>query len=357
LATVRGSLQRKLQTLLGASSIITRFAGIGMVYVQGWLLRQVGYNGAGLGQSILVPRRAAVVHEATELIALEAIKKRKGSSGSASSEIPVVATWDAIVALNRDALRSNALERPSSWAEARVGLGLSVRQAVWSCGNKLLLWHWSQPLAYLAVFGAYYCSLDGIAAFGFTVRGLGIVVAVREATYLVYTILALWLNPAFLLLELESVLQPVEDHEALLQQWVLYLLAPNHYVTMCVWRSARARWGKAVGFVLILVPLQCVCDLASVLALLSLLAKPSPPTPLVIGYWFTTCGLVVAACGFGLHLRKRKKNGSNLYFFVALIGANLVVLTPLQLTGVVRGLVPPCDTGVLPWGWLCYLAS
>eukprot|EP01043_Picozoa_sp_COSAG02_P090107 COSAG02_NODE_27005_length_619_cov_0.794231_1_plen_147_part_01 len=147
-----------------------------------------------------------------------------------------------------------------------------MRQAVWSCGNKLLLWHWSQPLAYLAVFGAYYCSLDGIAAFGFTARGLGIVVAFRQASYLVYTILALWLNPAFLLLELESVLQPVEDIEALLQHWALYLLAPNHYVTMCVWRSATARWGKIVGGVLFFAAcLQFVCDLASVLALLSLL--------------------------------------------------------------------------------------
>ena len=60
----------------------------------------------------------------------------------------------------------------------------------------MLIWHWSQPLSYLAVFGAYYCSLDT------TQRVCGMIVAAREVVYLVETLLALRQNPAYLMLEL-----------------------------------------------------------------------------------------------------------------------------------------------------------
>ena len=50
---------------------------------------------------------------------------------------------------------------PAAWAAARRALGLSRRQAVAVAATKLLLWHWSQPVAYLWVFlGLYFCELD-----------------------------------------------------------------------------------------------------------------------------------------------------------------------------------------------------
>lgn len=66
-------------------------------------------------------------------------------------------------------------------------------------------------------------------------RQLGLVVAVREAVYLTNTGLALWVNPAFLLLELGDL--SFKNSEAV-KQWSLYVLAPHHYVTLCLLRWA-----------------------------------------------------------------------------------------------------------------------
>ena len=87
------------------------------------------------------------------------------------------AGWNAIAEVSNRA--------PSTWTEAREALGLSVRQAVWSCGSKLLLWHWAQPLSYFALLGIYYCTLPDDKLF------FGQLVAVREAVYVLSTLLAL----------------------------------------------------------------------------------------------------------------------------------------------------------------------
>eukprot|EP01046_Picozoa_sp_COSAG06_P032164 COSAG06_NODE_3193_length_5704_cov_6.627119_4_plen_212_part_00 len=91
---------------------------------------------------------------------------------------------------------------PSTWTEAREALSLSIRQAVWSCGGKLLFWHWVQPMSYFLLFDIYYCSLND------ETRTYATFVAYREVLYLLFTLLALWLNPAYLLLELDPVLKP-----------------------------------------------------------------------------------------------------------------------------------------------------
>jgi hypothetical protein len=58
-----------------------------------------------------------------------------------------------------DALANNATPQ-ASWAAARRALGLSRRQAVAFATTRLLLWHWSQPLAYLFIFRVCFCVLQ-----------------------------------------------------------------------------------------------------------------------------------------------------------------------------------------------------
>ena len=67
--------------------------------------------------------------------------------------VPAAAGWEAIT-------EGRGFHGGWTWTEVRVALGLSVRQEVWSCGSKLLLWCWSQPLSHFAVFGTYYCRTE-----------------------------------------------------------------------------------------------------------------------------------------------------------------------------------------------------
>ena len=253
---------------------------------------------------------------------------------------------------------------------------------VWSSGTKLLLWHWSQPLSYFAVFGAYFCSLPLPVHDQLNQRSLGTFVAVREAAYVLSTLLALWVNPAYLLMELGSVIKEEEPEEAAgggrcprwvrsvdpeaLKQRVLYFLAPHHYVTLCLMRwaesTARPGGGKSGALwslFLVIGIAQLSADWASALALATLLSKPEPPSALAIGYWLTTAGLVVGAGGLahlvpGQAWTGRNPNGVELGWgeraFIGLNGlllsaaflggAYLLALAPLQLGGAVRGLAP-----------------
>ena len=227
--------------------------------------------------------------------------------------VPAAARWEAIVAGDG---------APSAWTAARKVLSLSVRQAVWSSGTKLLLWHWSQPLSNFAVFGVYFCALpvdDGQREFGTNV-------AAREVAYMVTTQLALWLNPAYLLMELGSVWK--EDLEAAeaagggcgrcarwlrsvdsqaLQQRAVYLLAPHHYITACLMRRAEStprRGGGEMGALWKLFSvvgcLKFFGDLFSAFALVRILQQPEPPAAPAIGCWLTTAGLVAGATGGAL---------------------------------------------------------
>ena len=345
-SAARGSLE----TLLGASAVLTRFGGFAFAFLLGKLLELVGYGGAGTVNTILSPRKAAAA----------AARVAAGAAEAEGQQAAGAAGWDAIAARKE--------EPPSTWTDARVALGLSVRQAVWSCGGKMLLWHWTQPLSYFAVFGVYYCSLDDVQRF------FGMWVAQREALYLVSTLLALWLNPVYLLLELDGVLRPAAEgwaegrcgwwrrvDGAALKKWVLYLLAPHHYVALCV-----ARWADGAGLSCAFVPVflagffQVMADFVSAIALLKLLSQPSPPAALAIGYWLTTAGLVAFAGGFALQFATEAWTGVSVNgdalpcgdrvfsgvvgvlifgsFFV--YGAYVLVLAPLQLSGAVHGPAP-----------------
>ena len=277
-----------LETLLGGSAMLTRFGGLILGSMVSKMLGSVGYGGAGLASSILAPRKAGTA--AARWAAGEA------AEGGHTVGVPVAASWDAIAARSE--------WPPSTWTEARVGLGLSTRQAIWSSGTRILLWHWAQPLSYFVVFGAYYCSLpaDPTENEGGDnlLQEIGTFVAVREAMYVATTLLALWLNPAYLLLELESVWSLAEEmaiNWGALKLWVLYLFAPHHYVTMCL---LRGREKSSTSWIYLVRIVQGFADLCSVLCMSELMDMPSPPTSLAIGYGLTVAGLVVGAGGLAL---------------------------------------------------------
>ena len=161
------TIRAQLESLVGASALIVRFGGIALLLAIGRLMELVGFGGASLPQSVLVPRRAGVVAAAIA----EAVRSEE-SDGDAAAAVPLAASWEAIAV---------GAGPPSTWTAARRALRLSVRQAVWSCGTKLLLWHWSQPLSYFAVFAVYYCSLPRLfedTGGGF--QDVGMIVLVRE---------------------------------------------------------------------------------------------------------------------------------------------------------------------------------
>ncbi len=281
-----------IDSLLGASTLMVRFGAIPLAFVQWLLLRLVGYPDASLPQTVLAPRQAALLSDA-------AVQARKHPDWG---KVPKAAAWQAIVNVDRSD------ERPSTWNAARNKL--SVRQAVWASGTKLLLWHWTQPLSYFAVFGAYFFSLSP------NQKLFGTVVAVREGVYMVCTLLALYINPAYLLMELDSVWKPRSDEavgaarctlsmidRAVLKQRAVYFLAPHHYVTVCLYRGATAKKelpgggdDKPLAYLFVVIGVvQTLCDCASACALLILLQQPDPTFGLAIGYWLTTLGLLVGA--------------------------------------------------------------
>ena len=291
-----GSATRdEVETALGASALLMRFGGFALLLILGRMKDLIGYGGASLGQTVLKPRHASVV-------AATLREQAQTRDEAKFVQVPEAASWVAIAA---------GAGPPSTWTAARRGLGLSVRQAVWSCGTKMLLWHWSQPLSYFAVFGAYYCMLKE------TTQIAGIIVAVREAFYLLSTLLALWLNPAYLLLELGFTL-PTTEEAALaewccsrwwrsaksVQSWVVYLLAPHHFVTLCLRRRVMHWRCGACGAALMTVAaiFQIFADLMSVVALGNIILdknEASRPVGLVIGYWLTTAGFAAGGGGFG----------------------------------------------------------
>ena len=92
------------------------------------------------------------------------------------------------------------------------------------------------------------------------------------------------------------------------------------------------------------------CDMASGYALCTILSQPSPRVALAIGYWLTTGGIAWSAAalvpGFiNMYKNDIERNkshctvllGSLLLMGVSLAGFSVLVVTPLQLSGVVGG--------------------
>ena len=90
-------------------------------------------------------------------------------------------------------------ERQSTWQEARRALVFTTQQACGMSLLKLALWHSSQPLSYMWIFGVFFCGMTPDQ------QALGAIVALRELVYLAMTALAAWFCPVFLLLDIGTV--------------------------------------------------------------------------------------------------------------------------------------------------------
>eukprot|EP01050_Picozoa_sp_SAG11_P006666 SAG11_NODE_526_length_8740_cov_27.364194_4_plen_831_part_00 len=129
----------------------------------------------------------------------------------------------------------------STWHEARESHGLDVRQAIGVSITKLLLWHWSQPLAFLLVFYAYGCELEPIQVC------FGLVVAAREVLYLTTTMAGIVACPVYLLLDVSSVWSESETSVQGCWRLAVYILTPHNYVALCL--STRFSGRGAAGSV------------------------------------------------------------------------------------------------------------
>ena len=139
---------------------------------------------------------------------------------------------------------------------------------------KLVLWPWSQPLAYLWVFvGVYFCELDSMQ------RSLGTLVAVREIVYMLTTIVAAIFCPAYLLLDVGTVWNEAETRLQRGTRIAAYILTPHNYVALCLGN----RFPSANLIFMFLAFLQVACDFASCIALVLILKDigdaSAAPTP------------------------------------------------------------------------------
>ena len=116
----------------------------------------------------------------------------------------------------------------ATWHEARESLGLTVQQAVAVSVTKLILWHWSQPMAFLYVFSAYFCGLSEAQ------RYYGMVVSAREVLYLSTTLGGVLACPSYLLLDISTVWAEAETKWSAVARVAMYVLTPHNYAALCL---------------------------------------------------------------------------------------------------------------------------
>jgi hypothetical protein len=176
------------------------------------------------------------------------------------------------------------------WHKARMALGLTWQQGVGVSMTKLLLWHCSQPLAYLWVFDGYYCNLNGDGQ-----RQLGQIVAAREVLYLTTLGIATIACPVFLLLDLSRVWGEADSRSQRMYRIACYILGPHNYVALCLAKRFQdAAGGKYLRWLFLgLAGLQILADFASCFALAGLLGEAKSPPALKIGYGVTGLGFLL----------------------------------------------------------------
>ena len=197
--------------------------------------------------------------------------------------------WNAIVGQR---VGDAGPQRQSTWLEACQARGLTHQQALASALTKLLLWHWSQPVAYLLVLWGYRCY---VAALGPGQSDLAAVVAARETVYLASTLLGAWQCPVFLLMDPAEAWNEADSKLEKSVRVATYLLTPHNYTAFCLANRFRGWRRTFLG----LAGIQVLADLASCVALAALMAggieeeTKKPPAALKIGYIITAFGFLM----------------------------------------------------------------
>jgi hypothetical protein len=196
----------------------------------------------------------------------------------------------------REQLRVSLLADPdwlaSTWEQARDARGLSQRNAKTIGIAKLVLWHWSQPLAYMVMLARYRCFLATLN--GDRPRYFASIVATREVLYLGSTAFAAWHYPVFLLMDPITVWKEATGWRARIKRAAMWVLIPNIYTAQCLIKRFPS-YADVFGVLMIL---QYIADVMSCFALGSLLAtgfesEQNTPMSITIGYAWTAFGFLL----------------------------------------------------------------
>ena len=172
----------------------------------------------------------------------------------------------------------------STWANAVAALGWGPCGALLAALARLLLFHWLQPLVYLAGLAAFWSEL------GFWQAAFATVVAAREVAYLVLMVAVCFVRPAFLLIDVPAGWARKVNHRT---STVLYVAAPELLAASTVF-SGNGALGPWVFF-----PLW-ISDVAGVLALAAALHSGVTPPPLMVGYAVTVVAGVAGVVAAGI---------------------------------------------------------
>jgi hypothetical protein len=166
----------------------------------------------------------------------------------------------------------------TSFSEAAERQGLERCAPYFVASMRLFLWHYLQPVAYWFVLWLYWDDMSR------TQQILGAIVAGREGIYFLLVTIALFVQPAFLLVDVVATFK--EDPRWLIRI-VLYVLTPEKFVL----RSLQ-RYMSNITSILLLLGLALI-DSVGIAALVVALTSGHHPAALLIGYAITTAGALL----------------------------------------------------------------
>lgn len=177
-----------------------------------------------------------------------------------------------------------------NWLRARLALGYTPVMAICVAILRLVFWHWMQPAMYCLVLYIYSTEISSLQLI------FGILVACREVIYVLLTIMALFTNPSFLLVNLSA----NWDNEIAwshllcnpLRYLIIYVTAPEKFVCYCAFRNPTEDKQCSIFFPVVLV-LIFLLDVCGVVALIIAIARNETPISLMIGYGFTALAFLV----------------------------------------------------------------
>eukprot|EP01047_Picozoa_sp_COSAG01_P029458 COSAG01_NODE_2022_length_8630_cov_16.836010_3_plen_1043_part_00 len=151
-----------------------------------------------------------------------------------------------------------------TWGEAGAHLQLGPKTTVIVAAGRLIGWHMSQPICNLTIFWWYSCELSSLQVL------VGGLVAARELVFIAGTAVAVWACPAFLLLDVGSVVQEARHKLIAVRRLLSYIVRPHVYVTLCLMNSPKpGTLGRRISSIVSLLAaiFTTVVDFASCVAL------------------------------------------------------------------------------------------
>jgi hypothetical protein len=186
------------------------------------------------------------------------------------------------------------------WESAVAMLGWSQRKAWTVALIRLVFWHWMQPAMYAWTLYSYSDLID------YTQLVLGVVVLGREGLYVLFTCIALYRNPVFLLANVAANrdnkhVGTSSYYAEFLNDVIWFVFVPEKYVARCAlidnrpphryitYQTPPPGAGPCDCAQFLAIAVFCCCDICGIAALV-VGALHYLPLPLAIGYTVTTLG-------------------------------------------------------------------